>query len=165
MVRLAATTSCSAAKATTGLCGGSQKLVATDFDIFVLDAELGPGNVATVNHFNVNEDLFQLDDDIFTALALGALSNDAFRAAADPLIMLDATARILFDRDSTQLYHDADGSGAIQAVQFAVLGSTTLGGSLSAADFFVVGRDKSRGDRGRIEGTSPTAVRGFPRSQ
>ncbi len=102
-------------------------------DSFVFDTALGAGNVDRIMDFNAVDDTIQLDDAIFTGLAVGALAATAFAqntsGNAD-----DANNRIIYETDTGNLYFDADGTGAAARVHFATLG---LNLTLTSADFFV----------------------------
>jgi Ca2+-binding RTX toxin-like protein len=50
----------------------------------------------------------------------------------------DADDRIIYNTTSRALYYDADGSGSVEAVQFAIVG-TPLSPNVSFTDFVVVG--------------------------
>ncbi|WP_311270531.1 calcium-binding protein [Sphingobium sp. WCS2017Hpa-17] len=87
-------------------------------------------------------DRIELDDAIFTTLSTGALSADAFVANADG-VATTAEQRIIYDTDSGALFYDADGSGAGEAVQFAVFVPHPAAGNpalpeMTAAEFVVV---------------------------
>jgi serralysin len=80
----------------------------------------------------VADDTFHLDSFVFSALADGALAADAFHVGDTAA---DADDRIVYNAANGALFYDADGSGAIAAVQFAQV-STGLG--LSHNDFVIV---------------------------
>ncbi len=82
--------------------------------------------------FSGVDDTVQLAKSVFAALPLGALAAGAFRvgtAAGDP------GDRIVHDTATGRLWYDADGTGPVDAVQFAVF---TAGTVLAAADFVIV---------------------------
>lgn len=100
-------------------------------DSFKFSSPPGAGNVVRIGDFDVAEDTIRLDRAIFTALARGALPEDALfigRSAAD------AGDRIIYDAASGRLSYDADGHGGAAAVVFATL---QAGLALTAADFLV----------------------------
>ena len=70
---------------------------------------------------------------MFTTLAAGALSADAFRLGT---AALDADDRILYDAATGALFYDRDGTGAAAAVQFATLDN--MPATLNATDFLVI---------------------------
>jgi Ca2+-binding RTX toxin-like protein len=100
-------------------------------DTFVFSAPLGDGNVDQVTDFNGSYDIFHLNNVVFSVLADGALAASAFRAGA---AAADADDRIIFDAANDALYYDADGIGAIAAVQFAQVSAPIL----SHNDFVVI---------------------------
>lgn len=93
------------------------------------------------NNIDVYTDFTAVDDDIWLAKsalsglgAVGALDTDAFWASANGTAS-DATDRILYDTVTGALYYDADGTGAVDAVQIAKFDAGT---TLTAGDFFVI---------------------------
>lgn len=102
-------------------------------DSFRFSTELGNGNVDRIKDFNVSDDTILLDSSIFTELDSGLLDFTAFHKSASGTA-LDAFDRILYDTNDGTLSYDADGSGEIEAIQFAQLRS---GLDLSAEDFFI----------------------------
>lgn len=94
-------------------------------------------NVDTVRDFAVGVDKLRLDDDIFTALTGGAPLSGAFVSGIDIKSAQDSDDRIAYDTSTGKLYYDADGFGGNDAVQFAVLGSTTHP-ALTSTDFVIV---------------------------
>lgn len=104
-------------------------------DVFAFSTTLGAGNVDRISDFTVGEDRIRLDDAIFAALAPGRLAAGAFKDLGVPGARLDADDRILYDHETGALSYDADGSGAADAVRFAVL---TNKADLGHLDIFVV---------------------------
>ncbi|WP_311274498.1 M10 family metallopeptidase [Methylobacterium sp. WCS2018Hpa-22] len=102
-------------------------------DVFAFSTTLGANNIDRLTDFTVGEDRIRLDDAIFTALAPGRLAADAFKDVS--VARTDADDRILYDHDTGNLFYDADGSGAGQAIRFAILND---GVDLSHHDLFVV---------------------------
>ncbi len=99
---------------------------------------LGTTNVDSVTDFNGTQDLFQLDNAIFTAIgAVGAFAvGDArFYFAAGATVAHDANDRIVYNTSTGALYYDADGTGGTAAIRFATL--TNLA-PLEASDIVVV---------------------------
>jgi len=96
----------------------------------ILDAV---NNVDRIHDFNVADDTIQLDDAIFTSLSQppGTLKYEWFRVGA---AAVDADDFIIYDSANGALSYDADGSGAVLAVQFATL---TTGLLLTNIDFLV----------------------------
>jgi hypothetical protein len=82
-------------------------------------------NVDTITDFSSGTDKIQLSPAIFRAMGFsGAPSTDAFFHAGSAAH--DATDRILYDQSNGALSYDADGTGALAAVQFAVLSSAPV---------------------------------------
>ena len=104
----------------------------TGSDIFLFASALGGGNVDSVTDYVVADDTIQLDDAIFTGLALGALAADQFFIGS---AAHDATDRIIYNQATGALLFDADGTGATAAIQFATLSS---GLAMVPAEFVVV---------------------------
>ena len=90
-------------------------------------------NIDTILDFAHIIDEIVLDDAVFTALSVGALSASAFVTGT---AAGDADDRIIYDATTGALYYDADGNGAGAAVQFATLSNQPA--NLSANDFFVI---------------------------
>jgi Ca2+-binding RTX toxin-like protein len=101
-------------------------------DVFVFDTLLnGSGNVDAVMDFDFREDRIQLDSGVFAVLRSGSLDAAAFT--------LDKNAtstdhRIIYHAETGELFYDADGSGRIEQVKFAVL----TPGTVLSADHFLV---------------------------
>ena len=104
-------------------------------DTFAFTTALGAGNIDLIADFQKGVDKIAIDNAIFTGLAAGALSADAFRAAA---AAGDASDRILYNAANGALLFDPDGNGVLAAIHFATLqGAPALG----AGDFIVILRD------------------------
>ena len=92
-------------------------------------------NVDRISDFNVAADTMRLENAIFTALtAVGTLAAGAFRANSTGLAG-DSSDRIVYEKDTGELYYDANGSGAGGGIHFATLSANL---SLTNADFFIV---------------------------
>ncbi len=79
-------------------------------------------NVDTITDFSSGTDKLQLSPAIFRELGFsGAPSTDAFFHAGSAAH--DADDRIVYDQTNGALYYYADGTGALAAVQFALLSS------------------------------------------
>ena len=109
------------------LVGGSGK------DTFVFDSKLSASNVDTIQGFVAADDTIRLDDAIFKGIAPGTLKSALFKDVA--VSAIDHNDRIIYDHDTGSLAYDADGSGAIKAVSFAIIDNHT---SLTYADFIIV---------------------------
>ncbi|WP_158290254.1 putative Ig domain-containing protein [Ramlibacter sp. WS9] len=89
-------------------------------DVMVFDVAPGTANADTIRGFSAPADTIELVRDAgFQALAgPGTLAASAFVIGR---FALGAEDRIMYDRASGNLYYDADGTGAIGAVQIATL--------------------------------------------
>ncbi len=104
-------------------------------DSFRFTTALGDDNVDRIRDFCVAEDLILLDNLIFTELGDdGALSFGAFHGSAMGESR-DADDRIIYNTETGALSYDADGSGELDAIEFAQLGMNL---SLSADNFVIV---------------------------
>ena len=104
-------------------------------DTFFFDTALSAAtNVDYITDF-ATEDTIQLENAVFTGLPTGTLAASAFFAAAGATAAADADDRIIYNTTTGDLYFDADGSGGVAAVQFAVLDAHP---SLTNVDFLVV---------------------------
>jgi VCBS repeat-containing protein len=113
--------------------GGADTLVGYGgADTFAFTSALGAGNVDVIADFVSGTDKIALDDAVFTALGLGALSANAFVIGS---AALDADDRIIYNSSNGALYYDADGAGGQAAVQFATLSGAP---ALTASDFTVI---------------------------
>jgi Ca2+-binding RTX toxin-like protein len=92
-------------------------------------------NVDQITDFTAGLDVMRLDNDIFTALALGELAASALRSAPGAVAAANASHRIIYNETTGDLYYDADGDGAAPVTLFATLASTP---GITAGDFFVV---------------------------
>jgi Ca2+-binding RTX toxin-like protein len=106
-------------------------------DSFVFTSALGAGNVDRMPDFNVAADTIKLENagaDLFNEIGRSWLNYKAFQNIGPGGAPVDANDRILYSQPSGALYYDADGSGAIDRVQFATLQN---GAHLTADDFFI----------------------------
>jgi len=87
-------------------------------DVFLFDASPGVANLDQVKDFNVAQDGIHLAVAIFTQLAAGGLSPDAFFIGASAH---DASDRIIYNGTTGALSYDADGLGGAAQMQFATL--------------------------------------------
>jgi Ca2+-binding RTX toxin-like protein len=103
-------------------------------DIFRFSSALDSvTNVDTILWFDASEDGIQLNDAVFENIGpTGTLAAGAFAIGT---AATQADDRVIYDPTTGHLLYDADGSGAAQAVLFAVLAPNT---ELSALDFFVI---------------------------
>jgi Ca2+-binding RTX toxin-like protein len=109
-------------------------------DSFIFDSSLeGEPNVDRILDFNVRDDTFELGNVAFQALGLGLLDKASFTAGTSGKAV-DADDRIIYDRDSGWLSHDADGKGGEDAVHFATIGKNL---NLDHRDFLVFNQIRS----------------------
>lgn len=106
---------------------------AASHDSFVFDDKLG-ANADTILDFNPAVDHLQLDSTVFAALTPGKLFAEAFVENANGKAEADH-AQIIYDRESGDLFYDADGSGGAHSVHFSTLAAHL---HLSASDFIVM---------------------------
>ena len=107
----------------------------TGNDVFIFNAADTFTNIDSIASWgNVvgNDDRIQLDDVVFTGLAVGALAATAFVSGANAL---DAADRIIYNATTGALYFDSDGIGASAQLQF---GTLTPGLILTNGDFAIV---------------------------
>ncbi len=101
-------------------------------DRFVFDTKLGANEVDRITDFTAGSDVLWLDDDVFTALKPGRLSEGQFHAGTSAH---DADDRLIFDARTKALFYDADGTGAQVQIRIAVLDKVA---ALAASDFLIV---------------------------
>jgi Ca2+-binding RTX toxin-like protein len=107
----------------------------TGNDTFVFNTALSALNVDTLSDFRVVDDIFHLENAVFTKLTTaGVLSASQFTANVKG-VALDSTDRIIYETDTGKLLYDSNGSAAGGAIQFAKL---TANLSLTSADFFII---------------------------
>lgn len=116
--------------------GGNDSLFGgAGLDTFVFNTALNATtNVDIIGDFVAADDTIQIDRSFFSnALALGALSADAFNTGA---AASDTSDRFIYNTATGALSFDADGNGnAFDLVRFATL---TGAPTLNAADFIIV---------------------------
>lgn len=102
-------------------------------DLFLFASSPTANNIDTITDFSVADDTIQLGSAVFTKLTATAVLNpELFVKAASAH---DSNDYIIYNPASGALLYDADGNGARNAVQIAVLGTNL---ALSYADFSVV---------------------------
>jgi Ca2+-binding RTX toxin-like protein len=110
-------------------------------DQFRFDTALGAGNVDIVNDFTKGQDLLVLSRSVFTAFGPGtpgATTILAYAAAYAFTTGAGATStshKIVYNSATGDLFYDADGTGAMAQVKFAMVGK---GLALSANDFMLI---------------------------
>jgi Ca2+-binding RTX toxin-like protein len=113
--------------------GGNDELIGLGgTDGFRFDTELDATfNVDVLPDFDV-EDVIQLDDAVFGALATGVLAAERFVIGA---AAQDADDNVIYDDVTGALLYDSDGAGGAAAIQFA---QANPGLGISNQDFIVV---------------------------
>jgi len=101
-------------------------------DKFLFNTTLGSGNVDVIEDFAGANDMFWLDNAVFTGLTDGALAQSAFRLGT---AAADSNDHVIYDSGSGRLYFDTDGTGAAAQVEFARI---TPGIALTSGNFLVV---------------------------
>jgi serralysin len=101
-------------------------------DTFRFTTALGAGNVDTIIGYSAAQDAIELDNAVFTGLAVGVLAAGAFTTGA---AATEADDRIIYNGATGALLFDADGNGAGAAVQFATIAGAP---ALAASEFFVI---------------------------
>jgi len=109
-------------------------------DVFLFGSVLNAvSNLDTISGFVAGEDKIHLDGRVFDGLLTGTTFTEAqFLSGAGATAALTPDHRIVYDLSTGALYYDADGVGGLDAVQFAIVGTTTHP-ALAATDFLIVG--------------------------
>jgi Ca2+-binding RTX toxin-like protein len=96
-------------------------------DTFVFDAAANAlTNIDTILDFVSGTDKIEFSAAVFAGLAgSGPLTEAQFWSGAGVTTAHDADDRFVYDTSTGALYYDADGLGGVEAVQVAVLGTTT----------------------------------------
>jgi Ca2+-binding RTX toxin-like protein len=98
---------------------GNDKLTGgSGTDTFVFDKAPVKANRDIINDFSHKDDRISLENEFFKGLAEGTLTAAAFRVGSSAV---DASDRIIYNKNTGALYYDKDGSGAAAKVQFATL--------------------------------------------
>ena len=91
------------------------------------------GHIDQITDYNVTNDTIQLENAVFIALtSTGTLAVSQFKIGTKAL---DANDFIIFNKTTGSLLYDADGNGAIAAIQIATIGT---GLNLTNADIVVI---------------------------
>ena len=102
-------------------------------DSFAFTTALGPNNVDEILDFVSGTDKIALDDAIFAGIGTpGSFDANAFVAGS---AAADADDRIIYNQATGQLFYDADGNGAGEAVLFGLVAGLP---TLTASDFTVI---------------------------
>lgn len=115
------------------LSGGSGK------DVFVFDTKANKyTNMDRILDFNAKDDIFHLDNKVFTKLGKGTPSKPV-KFNSDMFVKgtkaKDKEDRVIYDAKSGALYYDEDGTGRKAQVKIATLDRNE---KLTYADFFVI---------------------------
>ena len=117
-----------------GGTGNDQLKGGNGADSFRFDTALDAAtNVDHLLDFAAGTDEIALDNNVFQALAAGALPASALRIGT---AAADASDRIIYNPANGALLYDPDGAGGVAATRFAVL--DTLPATLAASDFIVI---------------------------
>lgn len=120
------------------LFGGNGNDVLTggaDKDIFVFNTTLdSASNVDTITDFTHKKDSILLSQSFFNSLSAGKLASSDF-VIGSGVTASDSSDHILYDTSTGGLFYDADGNGAIGAVQFATL--SNVPSNITASDFTI----------------------------
>ena len=91
-------------------------------------------NIDTITDFVHSTDKIELSRSIMSSLNSGTKLNPLDFVLSTGV--LDASDRIIYDQSNGALYYDADGSGAVAAIQIAIIGVETHA-NLTATDFIL----------------------------
>jgi Ca2+-binding RTX toxin-like protein len=106
-------------------------------DIFIFNSALNESNnIDTIENFQVGIDKIHLSKFIFTGLGTkaGKLAVNQFTLSSQTSTELN---RIIYDRDTGNLFYDQDGVGDISPIQFATI-MLGVEESLSSTDFVII---------------------------
>jgi Ca2+-binding RTX toxin-like protein len=114
---------------------GNDRLVGgAGMDAFIFNAPLNATtNVDEIAFFSRTDDIIRLDDAVFTGLMAGRAKPEAFASADDAG---EADDRIIYDRDTGELFFDPNGGDRGDAVLFARLAN--MPANLDSTDFVVI---------------------------
>lgn len=104
-------------------------------DAFVFNTTPGVGNVDRITDFSAAQDTIYLENAVFAGLFNGWLAPTAFRGNYTGYAE-DSTDRVIYERDTGNLYFDRDGSATLYGrVQFATIGTYL---AIDDRDFYVL---------------------------
>jgi Ca2+-binding RTX toxin-like protein len=120
-----------------GGSGSDQLTGGIGTDSFLLADAPGATNIDRITDFALGDRLL-ISGSAYTGLTLGAVTATQFievRSRRERVVSATAATRLIFDRDTGNLFHDPDGTGT-QSIQQIL--STTNGYRLARTDFTVV---------------------------
>lgn len=123
------------------LGGGGKDVLAggTGADRFVFNTAANAlSNLDTITDFVHLSDKLQFSATVFDALGPTNWTVDQFWSAAGASSAHDASDRLIYNSSSGALYYDADGNGAVAAVQVALLGTGKTHPGLDWTDIQVI---------------------------
>ncbi len=104
-------------------------------DSFIFNTALSADNIDIIKDFSVVDDTIQLENAVFTALtATGTLEVSAFASNLTGRAT-DSADRIIYESDTGKLFYDADGTGSVAGIQFALVAKNL---ALTEADFIII---------------------------
>ncbi|MGO4386527.1 polysaccharide lyase family 7 protein [Microvirga sp. 2YAF29] len=114
--------------------GGNDTLIGgAGRDTFVFDTKPdSKTNMDVIRDFSVKHDVIRLNDSVYTNLKSGRLSADSFFIGTQAS---DESDRIIYNDKTGTLFYDADGTGSMEAVQFARIDASL---SLTASHFIII---------------------------
>ena len=117
-----------------GGAGNDTLVGSTGYDVFVLDtAPNVRSNLDWIYDFNPKQDTIHLLRSVFTKIARGTLSSEAFVVGT---YYKEKDDRILYHKTGGGLFYDADGSGtAYKPIQIATIGKNL---AIAASDFKII---------------------------
>lgn len=121
-----------------GGAGNDSLLGGAGNDAFVFNTTLNATtNLDRISGFSTVDDTIVLENAVMAGLgaATGGLSTAAFRSGVGVTMAGDADDRIIYNLATGDLYYDADGSGGVASIRFAVIENKA---ALTAADFLIV---------------------------
>lgn len=101
-------------------------------DTFVFNTAVNGSDVDTILDFQSGADKVQLVTPLFPTLTAGTLSASVFMIGS---AATSASHRLFYNQPNGQLFYDADGTGSVSAVLFAIFNGNP---TLTASDFIVV---------------------------
>jgi Ca2+-binding RTX toxin-like protein len=115
-----------------GFTGNDKLIGRAGNDAFVFSTELGKKNVDSIRDFRPKDDIFHIDDAVFSGLAMGKLSASAFHVGSHAE---DGKDRVIYDDQKGLLLFDQNGVKKGGEVVFATLDD---GLTIAHKDFLVI---------------------------